>query len=84
MKLLLQLSRLAQVLQHLLREATREAAADLSDDGALQPYVALGQQPVPQVVPVQVEGRRLVKPLPRSGSWATKRSALQNWAGSYL
>lgn len=50
-ELLLQLRRLAQVLQHLLRESTREAAADLIDHSALQPHVPLGQQPVAQVVP---------------------------------
>lgn len=55
-ELLLQLRRLAQVLQHLLRETAREAAADLIDHGALQPHVPLSQQPVPQVVPAQVGG----------------------------
>lgn len=57
-KLLLQLGRLAQVLQHLLREAAREAAADLIDHGGLQPHVPLSQQPVAQVVPG--ERKRLV------------------------
>ena len=56
-KLLLQLGRLAHVLQHLLGEATREAAADLIDDSALQPHVPLSQQPVAQVVPVETERR---------------------------
>lgn len=55
-KFLLQLGRLAQVLQHLLREATREAAADLIDHGSLQPHVPLSQQPVAQVVPAESEG----------------------------
>lgn len=50
-KLLLQLGRLTQVLQHLLREATREAAADMIDHSALQPHIPLSQQPVAQVVP---------------------------------
>lgn len=54
-ELLLQLSRLAQVLQHLLREATWEAAADLIDHGALQPHVSLSQQSVTQVVPEERE-----------------------------
>ncbi len=54
-KLLLQLGRLAQVLQHLLREATREAAADLIDHGGFQPHVPLSQQPVAQVVPAERE-----------------------------
>lgn len=52
-KLLLQLHRLTQVLQHLLREATWEAAADLIDHRALQPNVPLTQQPVTQVVPAE-------------------------------
>ena len=50
-ELLLQLDWLAQVLQHLLREATRETAADMIDHGGLQPHVPLSQQPVTQVVP---------------------------------
>lgn len=54
-ELLLQLSRLGQVLQHLLRESTREAAADVFDHGALQPNVALSQQAVAEVVPEETE-----------------------------
>lgn len=56
-ELLLQLGRLAQVLQHLLREAAREATADLLRHGMLQPHVPLSQQPVAQVVPAQSERR---------------------------
>lgn len=40
-ELLLQFGRLTQVLQHLLREATREATTDLIDHSALQPHVPL-------------------------------------------
>ena len=54
-ELLLQLCRLAQILQHLLREATREAAADLIDNGGLQPHVPLSQHPVAQVIPEERE-----------------------------
>lgn len=50
-ELLLQLRRLAQVLEHLLWEAAGEAAADLLHHRRLQPHVALRQQPVAQVVP---------------------------------
>lgn len=54
-ELLLQLLRLAQVLQHLLGEAVWEAGADLLDHRALQPHLALAQQPVAEVIPA--EGR---------------------------
>lgn len=40
-KLLLQLRRLAQVLEHLLREAAGETAANLLHHRCLQPHVAL-------------------------------------------
>lgn len=53
MELLLQFSRLTQVLQHLLRESTWEAAANLINDDCLQPHVAVSQQAVAQVVPVE-------------------------------
>lgn len=68
-KLLLQLDRFAQVLQHLLREATREAAADLIDHCALQPYVPLSQQPVPQVVPKDRDTVHVVVRFTLSSDW---------------
>lgn len=72
MELLLQLLRLTQVLQHLLGEAVGEAGAYLHYDSSLQPHLALAQQPVTEVVPVE-EGdgeKRWIETLDNATIWS--------------